>query len=97
MESSKITFSTKSKISNYILEVRNTFLYIILIHIYSVRVLFIFDDHFKNAFDGEDGKSADEHMEEVIRIIKNAFKDPTLKREIGTVVNIIGTKVIKSM
>jgi len=63
----------------------------------NVRVLFIFDDNFENAFDGEDGKSADEHMEEVIRIVKNAFKDPTLKREIGTVVNIIGTKVIKSI
>jgi len=63
----------------------------------NVRVLFIFDDNFENAFDGEDGKSADEHMEEVIRIVKNAYKDPTLKREIGTVVNIIGTKVIKSI
>jgi len=61
----------------------------------NVRVLFIFDDNFKNAFDGEDGKSANEHMEEVISIVKNAFKDPTLKREIGTVVNIIGTKVVK--
>ena len=68
-----------------------------MIHIHSIRVLFIFDDHFENAFDGGDGKSADEHMEEVITIVKNAFKDPTLKREIGTVVNIIGTKVIKSM
>ena len=66
-------------------------------HIHSVRVLFIFDDNFKNAFDGEDGKSADEHMEEVISIVKNAFKDPTLKREIGTVVNIIGTKVVKPL
>ena len=66
-------------------------------HIHSVRVLFIFDDNFKNAFDGEDGKSSDEHMEEVISIVKNAYKDPTLKREIGTVVNIIGTKVVKPM
>ena len=68
-----------------------------MIHICSVRVLFVFDNQFKNAFDGEDGKSADEHMEEVIRIIRNAFKDATFKREIGTVVNIIGTKVVKSM
>jgi len=63
----------------------------------NVRVLFVFDNQFKNAFDGEDGKSADEHMEEVIRIIRNAFKDATFKREIGTVVNIIGTKVVKSI
>ena len=68
-----------------------------MIHIDSVRVLFTFDDRFKDAFDGEDGKSADEHMEEVMRLVKNAYKDVTLKREIGTVVNIIATKVIKSM
>ena len=72
-------------------------MYKILIQIYSVRVLFIFDDRFKNAFDGEDGKTANEHMEEVIRIVKNANKDATFKREIGAVVNIIGTNVIRSM
>ena len=66
-------------------------------HIHSVRVLFIFDDRFINAFDGEDGKTANEHMEEVIRIVKNANKDATFKREIGAVVNIIGTNVIRSM
>lgn len=47
---------------------------------FRVRVLFTFDTEFTSAFDGHDGKSADEHMEEVISIVKNAYKDETLKR-----------------
>ena len=31
-------------------------------------------------------------MDEVIALVKNAYKDRTLKREIGTIVNIIATK-----
>ena len=61
---------------------------------FSVNVLFTFDTDFVEAFDGEDGKSAEEHMEEAIIIVKNAYKDITFKREIGTHVNIIDTKVI---
>ena len=57
-----------------------------------VRVLFTFDTEFIHAFVGQDRKSADEHMEEVISIVKNAYKDETLKRELGTVVNIIAEK-----
>ena len=61
---------------------------------FSVNVLFTFDTDFVEAFDGEDGKSAEEHMEEAIIIVKNAYKDITFKREIGTHVNIIAKKVV---
>lgn len=61
---------------------------------FSVRVLFIFDTEFYRAFDGEDRKSADEHMDEVLSIVKNAFKDKTIKRDIGTHINIIAERQI---
>ena len=60
---------------------------------YSIRVLFTFDKHFNKDFDGLDGKSAEEHMEEVTRLVTNAYKDKKFKREIGTHVNIIAKKV----
>ena len=59
----------------------------------SVRVLFTFDKHFYEDFDGQDGKSAEEHMEEVVRLVTNAYKDKKFKREIGTHVNIIANKI----
>ena len=59
---------------------------------FSVSVLFVFDSGFHNSFDGEDGKSADEHMMEIISIVKIAYKDPSMKKEIGTHVNIIADK-----
>ena len=60
---------------------------------YRIRVLFTFDKHFYKDFDGLDGKSAEEHMEEVTRLVTNAYKDKKFKREIGTHVNIIANKV----
>ena len=53
---------------------------------------FTFDANFYNEFDGKDGKSGDEYMDEVIALVKNAFKDKSLKNQIGTIVNIIATK-----
>ena len=32
-------------------------------------------------------------MDEVIALVKNAYKDRSLKSELGTIVNIIATKV----
>ena len=60
--------------------------------IHSVRVLFTFDSEFYAAFDGIDGKSGDNYMNEVMALVKNAFRDKSLKNAIGTRVNIIGTK-----
>ena len=60
---------------------------------YSIRVLFTFDKHFYEAFDGVDGKPAEVHMEEVTRLVRNAYEDKKIKREIGTHVNIIANKV----
>jgi len=62
-------------------------------HGIKIRVLFTFDKHFYKDFDGLDGKSAEEHMEEVTRLVTNAYKDKKFKREIGTHVNIIAKKV----
>ena len=59
---------------------------------FSVKVLFTFDSKFYKEFHGKDGKSAEEHMEEIIRIVKLAYKDKTMKTQIGTHVNIIGYK-----
>ena len=59
---------------------------------HSIRVLFTFDNDFYKTFDGEDGKSAEEHMEEVLKHVKYAYQDNTFQREIGTTVNIIANK-----
>jgi len=62
-------------------------------HGINIRVLFTFDKHFYEAFDGVDGKQAEVHMEEVTRLVRNAYEDKKIKREIGTHVNIIANKV----
>ena len=59
--------------------------------IYSVRVLLTFDSEFYTAFDGIDGKSGYDYMNEVMALAKNAYRDKSLKNAIGTKVNIIGT------
>ena len=59
---------------------------------YSLHVLYTFDAKFYNEFNGKDGKSGDEHMEEVMALTKAAYLDATLKASLGTAVNIIGTK-----
>ena len=55
-----------------------------LTFIYSVKVLFTFDQDFRNTFGMEGGR-------QVIALVKNAYKDQSLKRRLGTHVNIIGT------
>lgn len=60
----------------------------------SVKVLFTFDSAFHNYFDGQDGKSSEEHMDEVIKIVQNAYKHKTFKNEIGTQVNVLAEKRI---
>ena len=57
-----------------------------------MRVLFTFDSEFYHGFNGQDGKSADNYMNEVMALVKNAYRDKSLKNMIGTKINIIGTK-----
>ena len=57
-------------------------------------MLFIFGRNFYDEFDGLDGKSAEEHIEEVIKIVQNAYKDKTIKTELGTVIKIVATTKI---
>ena len=52
----------------------------------------MFDSEFYNTFDKQDGKSAEEHMMEVISVVKVAYKDPEMKREMGANINIIADK-----
>ena len=56
-----------------------------------MRVLFTFDSEFYHGFNGQDGKSGDNYMNEVMALVKNAYRDKSLKNAIGTKVNIIGT------
>ena len=58
----------------------------------SFKVLFTFDSAFYNDFDGLDDKTADEYIDTVISIVKVAFKDKSLKKSIGTTINVIATK-----
>jgi len=57
-----------------------------------LRVLFTFDSNFYNDFNGLDGKSGNDYMDEVMALVKNAYRDKSLKNAIGTKVNIIGTR-----
>lgn len=59
---------------------------------FSLKVLFIFDSRFTREFEGKDGKTADEHMNEAIAVVRNAFADRTLRNEIGTTINVIAEK-----
>ena len=60
--------------------------------IFRLKVLFTFDTKFYNEFNGKDGKSGDDYMDQVIAIVKNAYRDKSLKDNIGTTVEIVGTK-----
>ena len=55
------------------------------IYIFSVNILFTFDTKFVAAF-GDSG------MEQVIALVKNAYRDKKLKKMIGTTVQVAGTK-----
>lgn len=57
-----------------------------------VRVLFVFDQNFYDQFNYKNGKSANEYMDTFIALVKNAFKDKTLRQEIGTYINLKSTK-----
>lgn len=57
-----------------------------------MKVLFIFDSRFIREFEGKDGKTADEHMNEAIGVVRNAYLDRTLKSDIGTTINVIAAK-----
>ena len=52
---------------------------------FSVNILFTFDTKFVTAF-------GDAGMEQVIALVKNAYRDKKLKKMIGTTVQVIGTK-----
>ena len=68
--------------------------YAIVSYFFSLKTLFIFTRKFYEEFDGQDGKSAEEHIQEVIKIVQNAYKDKTIKNEVGTVVQIVpGIKI----
>jgi len=56
-----------------------------------IKVLFTFDTSFYNEFNGKDGKSGQNYMDEVMALVKNAFSDKTLKEYLGTKINLIGT------
>ena len=56
-----------------------------------MRVLFTFDSKFYDDFNGLDGKSGNDYMNEVMALVRNAYRDKSLKNAIGTKVNIIGT------
>jgi len=55
-----------------------------------VKVLFHFDNGFYKAFDRAKGISGEEYMNQVIALVKNAYRDNSLADRIGTNVNIIG-------
>ena len=73
----------------YIFVSSTIFLYLC---IHSVRVLFTFDSKFYDDFDGLDGKSGNDYMNEVMALVRNAYRDKSLKNAIGARINIIGTK-----
>ena len=55
---------------------------------FSFNVVFMFDDDFFNEFNNKGGKSADNYVDQIIALVKNAFKDKTLKNAIGTTINV---------
>ena len=55
------------------------------IYIFSLKVLFTFDSKFVTTF----GAAA---MDKIIALVKNAYKDKTLKKLLGTTVQVTGNK-----
>ena len=55
------------------------------------RVLFVFDLKFIEEFENKEGKSVHEHMESVIALVKWQYQDSSLRDNLGTTINIIGT------
>lgn len=56
------------------------------------KVLFVFDLRFQEEFENMDGKSGGEHMETVMALVKWTYIDKSLQDNLGTTINIIGTK-----
>jgi len=56
-----------------------------------VKVLYTFDEAFYDAFDGENDKTGDEYISEVLALTKQAFADTTLKAYLGRKINIVGS------
>ena len=50
--------------------------------------MFMYDNQFFNEFNNKGGKSADNYVDQIIALVKNAFKDKTLKNAIGTTINV---------
>ena len=67
-------------------------LYLTYLIIFSIKVLFVFDNDFYDAFNGEEGKTGEEHMESLVKTVQNAYKDKSLKNGLGTHINIIASK-----
>jgi hypothetical protein len=62
----------------------------IIFYINSIKVLFTFDNAFYNGFNGKKSQTGTEYMNQVIALVKNAYKDNSLTKRIETGVNIIG-------
>jgi hypothetical protein len=62
----------------------------IIFYVNSIKVLFTFDNAFYNGFNGEKGQTGTEYMNQVIALVRNAYKDNSLTNRIKTEVNIIG-------
>ena len=56
--------------------------------IFSFNVVFMFDNDFFNEFNNKGGKRAIEYIYQIAALVKNAFKDKTLKDAIGTTINV---------
>ena len=66
--------------------------YNIFLNIFSINVVFIYDKKFFKAFNRKGGKSASSYVKQMMALVRNAFKDKTLKDAIGTTINIKGSK-----
>ena len=59
-------------------------------NIISIKVVFMYDKKFFKAFHRKGGKSAGTYVKQMMALVRNAFKDKTLKDAIGTTINIKG-------
>ena len=64
---------------------------LIYLILFRVKVLYTFDEAFYDAFDGENDKTGDEYISEVLALTKQAFADTTLKAYLGRKINIVGS------
>ena len=72
-----------------------TYIFIFLMKFYfsiRVKVLFVFDKKFSAAPGFK--TRPDDKMNQVVSLVRNSFRDKTLKNSIGTTINIIATKKV---